>query len=141
VRGGIWKNFFMRYPEANWMHKRMLALSGGWPPCRRKAGAAQALTDHLYRAQANDAYWHGLFGGLYLPHLRREVWRNLVALEAALDAVAPRPPLAVGDADHDGMRELVPRQCRAAGGGEARWARPPCASSTPMPWRTTSATC
>ena len=23
VRGGIWRNFFMRYPESNWMHKRM----------------------------------------------------------------------------------------------------------------------
>jgi hypothetical protein len=34
------------------------------------------------------------------------VWRNLVALEAALDAVAPRPPLATSDADFDGVREL-----------------------------------
>ena len=105
VRGGIWKNFFMRYPESNWMHKRMLALSGRLAALPAKS-ASQALTDHLYRAQANDAYWHGLFGGLYLPHLRREVWHNLVALEAALDAAAPRPPLAVLDADHDGIGEL-----------------------------------
>ncbi|MDP1633594.1 MAG: DUF1926 domain-containing protein [Gallionellaceae bacterium] len=105
VRGGIWKNFFMRYPEANWMHKRMLALSerlAALPPERRSA----ALTEHLYRAQANDAYWHGLFGGLYLPHLRREVYVNLLALETGLDAVAPRPPLAVSDLDFDGVREL-----------------------------------
>jgi hypothetical protein len=26
LRGGIWKNFFSRYPESNWMHKRMLGL-------------------------------------------------------------------------------------------------------------------
>lgn len=105
VRGGIWKNFFSRYPESNWMHKRMLGLSGrlaALPP----GGRTDALTGHLYRAQANDAYWHGLFGGLYLPHLRREVWRNLLMLEAALDAVAPRPPLAVADPDFDGVREL-----------------------------------
>lgn len=105
VRGGIWKNFFMRYPEANWMHKRMLGLSerlAALPP----GGRTAALTEQLYRAQANDAYWHGLFGGLYLPHLRREVWRNLLALEAALDAAAPRPPLAAADADLDGTREL-----------------------------------
>ena len=106
VRGGIWKNFFTRYPEANWMHKRMLALSGRLAALPA-GGRSAALTDRLYRAQANDAYWHGLFGGLYLPHLRREVWHNLVALEAALDAAAPRPPLAVGDADYDGVRELV----------------------------------
>ncbi len=106
VRGGIWKNFFMRYPEANWMHKRMLGLSerlAALPP----GGRTAALTEQLYRAQANDAYWHGLFGGLYLPHLRREVWRNLIALEAALDAAAPRPPLAAADADLDGKRDLL----------------------------------
>ena len=105
VRGGIWKNFFTRFPEANWMHKRMLGLSerlAALPAGARRA----ALTELLYRAQANDAYWHGLFGGLYLPHLRREVWRNLLALEAALDALAPRPPLAVADVDFDGAREL-----------------------------------
>ncbi len=105
VRGGIWKNFFMRYPEANWMHKRMLALSERLAALP-SGGRGTALTEHLYRAQANDAYWHGLFGGLYLPHLRREVYGNLVALEAALDALAPRPPLVVSDQDFDGVREL-----------------------------------
>ena len=105
VRGGIWKNFFMRYPESNWMHKRMLGLSERLAALP-SSGRTAALTDHLYRAQANDAYWHGLFGGLYLPHLRREVYCNLLKLEAALDAVAPRPPLAVSDQDFDGVREL-----------------------------------
>jgi hypothetical protein len=105
VRGGIWTNFFMRYPESNWMHKRMLGLSDRLAALPA-GGRTAALTEHLYRAQANDAYWHGLFGGLYLPHLRREVYGNLLALEAALDAVAPRPPLAVGDPDCDGVREL-----------------------------------
>jgi len=105
VRGGIWKNFFMRYPESNWMHKRMLGLSDRLAALP-SGGRTAALTDHLYRAQANDAYWHGLFGGLYLPHLRREVYSNLIRLEAALDAVAPRPPLAVSDQDFDGVREL-----------------------------------
>lgn len=105
VRGGIWKNFFMRYPEANWMHKRMLGLSSrlaALPP----GGRRPDLTEHLYRAQANDAYWHGLFGGLYLPHLRRETYRNLLLLEAGLDAIAPRPPMATGDPDFDGVQEL-----------------------------------
>lgn len=105
VRGGIWKNFFMRYPEANWMHKRMLVLSDRLAALPAGAGTT-ALTEHLYRAQANDAYWHGLFGGLYLPHLRREVYGNLLALEAALDALVPRPPLSVSDLDFDGVREL-----------------------------------
>lgn len=103
LRGGIWKNFLSRYPEANWMHKRMLGLS------RRlhEAGAGGGhLTSLLYQAQANDAYWHGLFGGLYLPHLRRAVYQALVRLEAELDRIAPRPEVVREDVDLDGRDEL-----------------------------------
>jgi hypothetical protein len=104
LRGGIWRNFLSRYPEANWMHKRMLELS------QRLAAASPeqraALTGALYRAQCNDAYWHGLFGGIYLPHLRRAVYRELIALERGLDAAAPRPGAARRDLDCDGTEEL-----------------------------------
>lgn len=103
LRGGIWRNFLTRYPEANWLHKRMLGLSA------RLATLAEPppeLTAALYRAQANDAYWHGLFGGLYLPHLRRAVWNNLVALEAGLDKLQARPAMQAADIDLDGHLEL-----------------------------------
>jgi alpha-amylase/alpha-mannosidase (GH57 family) len=103
LRGGIWRNFLSRYPEANWMHKRMLGLSARLAEIPHPP---QALVDALYRAQANDAYWHGLFGGLYLPHLRRAVWHNIVALEAELDALCPRPAIAAVDLDFDGKTEL-----------------------------------
>ena len=102
VRGGIWRNFLTRYPEANWMHKRMQALSARLAAL---PAAPPELTADLYRAQANDAYWHGLFGGLYLPHLRRAVWNNIVALEAKLDAVQPRPATVAVDLDFDGKSE------------------------------------
>lgn len=108
LRGGIWRNFFMRYPESNWMHKRMLEVSArlaALPPEQRSA----EMQEQLHRAQANDAYWHGLFGGLYLPHLRRAVWNNLLALEAALDRVAPRRALDHADIDHDGHVEVFLR--------------------------------
>jgi hypothetical protein len=59
----------------------------------------------LHESQANDAYWHGLFGGIYLPHLRRAVWNNIVALEAKLDAVQPRPAIVAVDLDFDGKSE------------------------------------
>lgn len=104
LRGGIWRGFLSRYAEANWMHKRMLGLSA-----RLAALPAPEpeLTAALYRAQANDAYWHGLFGGLYLPHLRRAVWRNLLELEAGLDALQPRAPLSEADLDLDGRTEAL----------------------------------
>jgi len=80
VRGAHWRNFLVKYPEANRMHKKMLALSAlcrarGDPPSVRRA---------IGRAQCNDAYWHGVFGGLYLPHLRNAIWRNLALAEAEL---------------------------------------------------------
>jgi 4-alpha-glucanotransferase len=106
VRGGIWRNFFSRYGESNWMHKRMLQLSqrlADLPAAHRHPD----MSTTLYRAQSNDAYWHGLFGGLYLPHLRRAMWSNLIALEEAIDAAAPRPPVVRADLDYDGRDELL----------------------------------
>ncbi len=105
LRGGIWKNFLSRYPESNWMHKRMLSLSRRFDslPADARRPELRAL---LYEAQANDAYWHGLFGGLYLPHLRRAVYNAIVALEHALDAELPRPAREQYDLDLDGQDEL-----------------------------------
>ena len=80
VRGSHWRNFLVKYPESNRMHKTMMALSArcrerGDPPSARQA---------IGRAQCNDAYWHGVFGGLYLPHLREAIWANLAAAEREL---------------------------------------------------------
>jgi hypothetical protein len=108
LRGGIWKNFVSRYPEANWMHKRMLALSDRLArvPSAQSSEKMYAL---LYSAQANDAYWHGLFGGLYLPHLRRAVYAALLELEHTLDQIDPRPRNQCLDLDLDGTDELFLR--------------------------------
>jgi 4-alpha-glucanotransferase len=104
VRGGIWRNFFMRYPESNWMHKRMLQLSARYHALPANKQSAQMLKA-LYECQANDAYWHGLFGGLYLPHLRRAVFNAMITLEVLLDQVTERPPKAIFDLDMDGCDE------------------------------------
>ncbi|MDP1557579.1 MAG: DUF1926 domain-containing protein [Nitrosomonas sp.] len=105
LRGGIWKNFFSRYPESNWMHKRMLGLSARLDklPTRQRT---KEMQQKLYQSQANDAYWHGLFGGLYLPHLRRAIYNNLVELEALLDVRMPRPAIFTEDTDLDGVEEV-----------------------------------
>ena len=80
LRGAHWRNFLVKYSESNRMHKKMQALSAlcrrhGDPPAARRA---------IGRAQCNDAYWHGVFGGLYLPHLRDAIWWNLAAAERDL---------------------------------------------------------
>ncbi|MDX1495325.1 MAG: alpha-amylase/4-alpha-glucanotransferase domain-containing protein, partial [Longimicrobiales bacterium] len=78
--GGHWKGFLARYEEANRIHKRMTALSElcrdrGDPPEPRRA---------IGRGQCNDAYWHGVFGGLYMKHLREGVRRELMEAERLL---------------------------------------------------------
>lgn len=105
IRGGIWRNFLMRFPEANWMHKRTLALSHRYHALP-EGKKTPAMLHELYQSQANDAYWHGLFGGLYLPHLRRAIYNAIVALEAMLDAVEPRPAKEMIDLDLDGRDEV-----------------------------------
>ncbi len=104
LRGGIWKNFFSRYPESNWMHKRMLGLSERLARLPVKQQTKE-MQKKLYQSQANDAYWHGLFGGLYLPHLRRAVYSNIVELEAMLDTCNPRLAYFTEDTDFDGVEE------------------------------------
>ncbi len=93
LRGGFWRGFFSKYAESNLLHKKMLRVSwklrhgGGKSPRKGGRGAArhaEAVT-HLLRSQANDAYWHGIFGGLYAPHLRTELWRELVRAETIAD--------------------------------------------------------
>ncbi len=77
LKGGIWKNFFVKYEESNRLHKRMLELSVAREKVKRKA-----YDDLLYRLQTNDALWHGVFGGLYLPNLRDNAYRYLIEAEA-----------------------------------------------------------
>jgi hypothetical protein len=83
------------------MHKKMQALS---LLCRDRGDPTVARVA-IGRAQCNDAYWHGVFGGLYLPHLRDAIWRELAIAERALRT---REPLEteVLDIDADGHREI-----------------------------------
>jgi alpha-amylase len=83
------------------MHKKMQALSA---LCRRKGNPAEARRA-IGRAQCNDAYWHGVFGGLYLPHLRDAVWRELAAAEAELRR-GKGLAWEVLDFDVDGRQEI-----------------------------------
>jgi alpha-amylase len=47
--------------------------------------------DHLYRGQCNCAYWHGAFGGVYLPHLRNAVYHHLIVADNLIDQATNSP--------------------------------------------------
>ncbi len=109
VRGGFWRNFFAKYPEANHMHKKMLRVSARLKRVARKKRIATDVYDLLWGAQCNDAYWHGVFGGLYLPNLRHPIYRNLILAEVALDSAEHLTATRVEtvDFDCDGQDEAL----------------------------------
>ncbi len=88
VRGTFWRNFLVKYPESNRMHKQALRLSRAVESARLSPASKRAARDHVWQGQCNCGYWHGVFGGLYLPHLRFALYRNLIAAQAILDGKA-----------------------------------------------------
>lgn len=110
LQGGIWRNFLVKYPESNYLQKRIVALSRAFERAGRQPAPAY---DHLLRAQCNDVFWHGVFGGLYLPHLRHEAWRNLLLAEQGLEEAEGRSSGAISilheDLDLDRHDEAVIR--------------------------------
>jgi hypothetical protein len=112
LRGGIWHNFRMKYPESNWMYGRMLDVSDQVEQLPKRGKAYPEAQAALYRSQCNCAYWHGQFGGLYLPHLRAAIYGQIIEAEnLAADASAPaKRPVATyreRDIDLDGRPEIV----------------------------------
>ncbi len=104
IRGAFWRNFLVKYPEVNALHKRMLLVSEkvnalqegkgareqrSKAPVRPRASAPlrERALDHLYAAQCNCPYWHGVFGGIYLPHIRHANYAHLIEAENYADEI------------------------------------------------------
>lgn len=106
--GGSFRCFFHRYGEVNFFHKRVQEFSDRVARSQTKlGGAAAAVKRELWKAQANDSYWHGVFGGLYLPHLRAGAKNALLGAEKRFDESIPTRPQPPGDFDADGGDEIM----------------------------------
>jgi alpha-amylase len=106
LRGASWRNFQVRYREINDLHKQMLRTSD--KVAAMPEGPARALaTDHLYQGQSNDCYWHGLFGGIYIGHMRLATYEHLIAAEDLADAAAADlHAFETRDLDLDGLDDV-----------------------------------
>ena len=108
LRGAIWRNFQVKYREVNDLHKQMLRASD-LVEAMPSGSARERALDHLLAGQSNDCYWHGLFGGIYLPDLRVAALRHLIAAED-LALGEPGAPVDSGrlvDLDLDGREEAL----------------------------------
>ena len=119
LQGGIWRNFFTKYPESNQLHKKMLALSKSIHELKGSREINPQQTEYselayteLLKSQCNDGYWHGVFGGLYLPHLRDALYRHLIQGERYVDQIVHQEErqwvdTEIIDLDGDGLPEII----------------------------------
>jgi 4-alpha-glucanotransferase len=108
--GGLFKNFLVKYPESNHIQKRMFSLSLKLEALEDNLKKRYSdIRKKLYKAQNNDVYWHGVFGGLYLTHLRYLAYKYLIDAELKLNAVAKTkfPVVEQADIDLDGDIEII----------------------------------
>ncbi len=113
LSGGFWRNFKVKYPETNHMYSRMMYVSGLLKRATAKGIDAAVLAsaeDHLYQGQCNCSYWHGAFGGIYLPHLRNAVYQHLLVADRLLEKGMGRPEhwieATTEDYNFDGRAEI-----------------------------------
>lgn len=114
IRGGFWRNFKARYPETGEMYARMMEVSNRLAELRQtgqQSSQLDAALTELYRGQCNCSYWHGAFGGVYLPHLRNAIYNHLIAAENLIDehegrrGEEPWVSLEAGDFNLDARNE------------------------------------
>ena len=107
LRGAFWRNFQVKYREINELHKQMLRVSNA-VEALAPGPARDAARDHLYRGQSNDCYWHGLFGGIYIAHMRAATLAHLIAAQDIADRSAGTlTESALRDLDLDGRDEVL----------------------------------
>ncbi len=107
---GFWRNFMVKYPEINRMHKKMLYVHEKIYRARSMSERDCGL-DYLWKAQCNCPYWHGVFGGIYLTDIRASTYSNLIKAEdladselGYLDEGFIAKPI---DLDNDGNEEII----------------------------------
>ncbi|MBW2701927.1 MAG: DUF1926 domain-containing protein [Deltaproteobacteria bacterium] len=113
--GEAWRNFLIRYPEADRLYRKILAVS-------RKLAEAMEETELpdenclraqnlLHKGQDHKALWQGKFDGLYSPALRQAAYRHLLQAEVLLDQQAQGDEDWIAfdsiDYDADGHEEIL----------------------------------
>ena len=114
---GNWLNFFSKYPESNQMNKRMYYISTKLEQIEKQVKVKineniEKAKIQLYMGQCNCAYWHGVFGGLYLYHLRSAVYNHLIEADKMLDSINHKNKsnwldIKDYDFDLDGKDEII----------------------------------
>ena len=110
IHGGMWRSFMVKYPEVNTLHKRMLYASDSVHRMKRAAPRTAAL-DQLWASQCSCPYWHGVFSGIYLFHIREANYAHVIAAQNLADRLAHPEgewiSAEAADIDCDGRAEVI----------------------------------
>ena len=101
-------------PKATRCTRGCSVYPSGWPrpwPTRIvDPDYLEIARQELYRGQCNCPYWHGSFGGLYLPHLRNAIYSapggGAQRTRRCRGQIGPARALNVGDFNLDGRQEV-----------------------------------
>jgi alpha-amylase len=89
LKGSFWRNFLIKYPEVNQMHKRMLYSHTLLQNAKKSYEDPKLEESHIeiLKAQSNDGYWHGMFAGLYYRFIRDSVYFHLLKADKLREEV------------------------------------------------------
>jgi hypothetical protein len=113
---GFWRQFLVKYYEANNMHKKMLYVRDKLKWLESEWGRDERTTKALreiYKAQVNDPYWHGQFGGVYFAFMRSNIYNYLIEAEKIIEKICEQtgnpinPAILRIDLDKDGRDEVL----------------------------------
>ena len=115
---GSWKNFLLKYPEANLLHKKMLRVSKKINSAKEGKSRFKVIKemisqaqDLLLKGQCNNSYWDANIGGIYAPQSRHNTYANLIKAEKLIDSASRHGSkwIQVSEIDYDcdGNDEII----------------------------------
>lgn len=93
------------------MHRKLLSVSEKVHSLPDGTPEKNMALKHLWAGQCNCGYWHGIFGGIYLNHIRAENYHNLIEAEKITDKALNLPSIRYWEEDffRDGGKCLAIR--------------------------------
>lgn len=108
-KGGNWLSFLSKYPEANYIHKRMLQVS---EKIRSLPGnLREDIYDSLLASQGHTVYWHAYKDGLFGNYIRDSAFYHILSTEKKIMEKSAQlfPPIEQEDFDADKHPEVFLR--------------------------------
>lgn len=115
-KGTFWRNFLVKYPESNAIHKRVMFGRKIVKQAEKLVGKTEPIKEawkEIYKAECNDIYWHGLFAGIYYIFLRHAAFKHTITAQKIAEQILKEQgaltpvQLIKEDVEKDGNDEIV----------------------------------